>query len=196
MSTAGSGKREAASRKARVFVIDDEENILQYSRELLEQHGYEVEVCADSAAVLARIKAQPFDAVLLDIRMPGLEGTDLLPLIKRIKPDLPLILVSAFYDESNLGYYHALGAADMIPKPFSHERLLGALARVIDHQERIPITLTGLSLKDGRDVVYRKLMLIALQKTDWNQMKAAELLGVSRYWLIRWMKRLKISSNA
>ena len=188
-------RSEAATPKARVLVIDDDENILRYSRELLEQHGYEVEVCSDSGQVLARVKAKPFDAVLMDIRMPGLEGTDLLPLIKRIKPDLPLILVSAFYDESNLGYYHGLGASDMIPKPFSHERLLGALARVIDHQERIPMTLTSLSLKEGRDLVYRKLMLAALQKTGWNQVKAAELLGVSRYWLIRWMKRLGLSSE-
>ncbi len=186
----------AESRKARVLVIDDDEKILRYSRELLEQHNYEVEVCANSAEVMGRIKAQPFDAVLLDIRMPGLEGTDLLPMVKRLKPDLPLILVSAFYDESNLGYYHALGASDMIPKPFSHERLLAALARVIDHEERVPLTLTSLSLKDGRDLVYRKLMLIALQKTNWNQMKAAGLLGVSRYWLIRWMKRLGISADA
>ncbi len=179
----------------RILVVDDNEKILSYSRELLEQHGYDVEVCADSSKVLGRIKAQPFDAVLMDIRMPGLEGTDLLPLIKRLKPELPLILVSAFYDESNLGYYHALGASDMIPKPFSHERLLGALAGVLDHQERIPLTLTSLSLKDGRDVLYRKLVLMALQQTEWNQVKAAALLGVSRYWLMRWVKRLGISSE-
>ena len=175
---------------ARVLVVDDDEKVLRYSRELLEQHDYAVEVCANSAEVLGRIKAQPFDAVLLDIRMPGLEGTDLLPLIKRLKPELPLILVSAFYDESNLGYYHGLGASDMIPKPFSHERLLGALARVIHHEERIPIMLTSLSLKDGRDRLYRTLMLAALQHTGWNQMKAAERLGVSRYWLIPWVKAL------
>lgn len=180
----------------RVLVIDDDEKILSYSRELLEQHGYQVEVCHSSAEVMSRVNSQPFDAVLLDIRMPGLEGTDVLPLIKRAKPELPVILVSAFYDESNLGYYHALGASDMIPKPYSHERLLNALARVVDHQEHIPLTLTNLSLTDGRDRLYRKLMLIALQKTGWNQVKAAELLGVSRYWLIRWMKRLKISTES
>jgi DNA-binding NtrC family response regulator len=185
----------APATQATILVVDDDAKILAYSRELLEQHGYAVDTCQDSTAVIARIKAKPFDAVLLDIRMPGLEGTDLLPMIKRLKPALPLIIVSAFYDESNLSYYHQLGATDMIPKPFSHERLLGALARVLGHQERIPVTLTSLSLTDGRDMVYRKLMLLALQKTEWNQVKAAELLGVSRYWLIRWMKRLKISSE-
>ena len=53
--------------------------------------------------------------------------------------------------------------------------------------------LRTLSLREGRDQVYRKLILCALQKVHWNQVRAAELLGVSRYCLIRWIKKLGIS---
>jgi transcriptional regulator with GAF, ATPase, and Fis domain len=67
------------------------------------------------------------------------------------------------------------------------------VGRALDRQERIPMTLTTLSLREGRDQLYRKLILAALQRTDWNQVKAAELLGVSRYCLIRWLKKLGIS---
>ena len=71
--------------------------------------------------------------------------------------------------------------------------MLDTLARALDRQEQIPLVLTSLSLRAGRDQLYRKLILAALRKTDWNQVKSAELLGVSRYCLIRWLKKLGIS---
>ena len=181
------------SNGRRVLVIDDDEKLLGVYEGLLSGRGFAVTACPDSTQVLPLLKASAFEAALLDIRMPGIEGTDLLPLIKKLDPDLPVILVSAYCDETNAGYYHALGAFDIIPKPFSHEVLLDTLARALDEQEHIPMVLTSLSLREGRDQVYRKLILAALRKTEWNQVKAAELLGVSRYCLIRWLKKLGIS---
>ena len=177
----------------RVLVIDDDEKLLKITEELLTRHGFVATLCPDSTQVIPLLKQSVFEAVLLDIRMPGFEGTDLLPLIKKIHPDLPVILVSAYCDETNAGYYHSLGAFDIISKPFSHEVVLDTLARALDRQEHIPMVLTTLSLRAGRDQLYRKLILSALRKTDWNQVKAAELLGVSRYCLIRWLKKLGIS---
>ena len=72
--------------------------------------------------------------------------------------------------------------------------LLDTIQRALQQEERIPLILTSLSLEAGRDLVYQKLIVAALRRTNWNQVKAAQLLGVSRYWLIRWMKRLGISA--
>jgi len=177
----------------KVLAIDDDEKILGIYQELLAQHGLTVTPCPNSTQVVSLLKGDGYDVVLLDIRMPGIEGTDLLPLIKKIRPDLPVILVSAYSDESNVGYYHALGAFDIVSKPFDHELLLNTIARALDQQGHIPLVLTSLSLREGRDQVYRKLILSALRKTNWNQVKAAELLGVSRYCLMRWIKKLGIS---
>jgi DNA-binding NtrC family response regulator len=177
----------------RILVIDDDEKLLTVYEGLLTRHGFAVTTCPDSTQVMPILKSSAFEVVLLDIRMPGLEGSDLLPLIKKVSPELPVILVSAYCDEANAGYYRALGAFDMISKPFSHEALLDAVGRALKQQEQIPITLTSLSLREGRDQLYRKLILAALRRTGWNQVKAAELLGVSRYCLIRWLKKLGIS---
>lgn len=176
----------------RILVIDDDEKILRICEELLSQRGFLVTTCPDSTQVLPLLKAGSYEVVLLDIRMPGFEGTDLLPLIKKVYPDLPVILVSAYCDETNRNYYHSLGAFDIVEKPFSHEILLDAVARALEWQEHIPMVLTSFSLREGRDQLYRKLILAALRKTDWNQVKAADLLGVSRYCLIRWLKKLGI----
>lgn len=184
---------EQTVRTHRVLAIDDDEKLLGIYRDLLSQRGFDVTVCPKSTQAVPLLKTNTYDAVLLDIRMPGIEGTDLLPLIKKICPDVPVILASAYCDEANRDYYHALGAFGIVGKPFSNEALLDMLSRAIDEQERIPLVLTSLSLREGRDHVYRKLILSALRKTNWNQLRAAELLGVSRYCLMRWMKKLDIA---
>jgi DNA-binding NtrC family response regulator len=177
----------------RALWIDNEPKLLQHGKELLSRDGFDVATCPDPTQAIALLKAQVFDVVLLDIRMPGLEGTDLLPLIKKIRPELPVILVSAYCDEAQASYYHGLGASGLIAKPFSPEQLRDTVAKVIHEQEEIPVVLTSLSLREGRDQIYRKLILAALRRTNWNQVKAAELLGVSRFCLIRWIKKLGIA---
>lgn len=177
----------------RVLVVDDDKRLLDIYQQLLTQHQLAPTICSDSSKVLAVLKAGTFDLVLLDIRMPGIEGTDLLPLIKKVRPLLPVILVSAYCDPNNAHYYQALGAYAAIEKPFSNETLIDTIRRAINQEERIPVILTTLSLRDSRDTIYRKLILTALRKTNWNQLKAAELLGVSRFCLIRWIKKLGIA---
>lgn len=176
-----------------VLVVDDDQTLLQVYEELLRRHGFVVTTCSESNRVLPLLKEGPYDVALLDIRMPGLEGTDLLPLMKRSCADLPVILVSAYCDESQTSYYLGLGAFAILRKPVSHEALVDTISRAVNEQEAIPLVLTNFSLREGRDQVYRKLILAALRKTHWNQVKAAELLGVSRYCLMRWVKRLGIS---
>lgn len=177
----------------RVLVVDDDPKLLQIYEELLKRHGFVATTCSESARVLSLLKDGPYDVALLDIRMPGLEGTDLLPLMKRVCADLPVILVSAYCDESQASYYLGLGAFAILRKPVSHEAVVDTIIRAVNQQESIPLVLTNFSLREGRDRVYRKLILAALRKTRWNHVKAAALLGVSRYCLMRWVKRLGIA---
>ena len=176
-----------------VLAIDDDEKLLHLYDEFLTSRGFRVTTCHDSVQVVPLLKQQIFDAVLLDIRMPGLEGTDLLPLIKRLHPKLPVILISGYGEDANLGYYHTLGAREFVSKPFTPELLIDTVRRALDEEEHIPFVITSFSLRDARDQVYRKVMLAALRKTNWNQVKAAELMRISRYCLMRWMKKLGIS---
>ena len=180
-------------KRHKILVIDDEQETLETCRDLLKQRGYEVGTCPDGTQAIPLLKSDSWNVVVLDIRMPGLEGGDLLPLIKKIRPDLPVIIASAYCDEANRNHYRSLGAFDALAKPFSREALLDMVARAVNQQEEIPLVLTKLSLLEARDLVYRKLILYALRKTDWNQVRAAELLGVSRYCLMRWIRKLGIS---
>ena len=176
----------------RVLVIDDDPEACRMTELTLTQGGYQATVCSDSAQALEVLKNGPYACVLLDIRMKGLEGTELLPIIKKNFPELPVILVSGYVNPKDASYYSSLGAFELVAKPFTNEALLEVVGRAVGTQETIPLVLTSLTLADARDQVFRKLIVAALRRSDWNQIKAAKLLGISRYSLIRWLRKLNI----
>jgi CheY-like chemotaxis protein len=83
-------------KKARLLVVDDEENIRFLFKEELEEEGYEVDVASNGIEALEKIKGSAFDLVILDIKMPGMNGIQALNEIKVMNKDLPVILCSAY----------------------------------------------------------------------------------------------------
>ncbi len=193
MPTNGSGQRGPAPR---ILLVDDDGEALTVCESSLTARGFAVTACADSAQVMALVRTRPFDVAVLDLRMPMLEGTDLLPLIKKDHPELPVIIASAYCDEASGRYCREMGAREIINKPFSQDALVAAIHRALSDEEAIPIMLPSLSLTEARDQVTRRLILAALRKADWNQSRAAILLGISRYALLRWIKRLGLADTA
>ncbi len=185
--------RPRMNEPVRVLVVDDDLEICKNMEELLVEKGYLVTLCPDPTRAIDLLKKTPQDCVLLDIRMKGMDGTELLPIIKRHFPSLPVIIVSAYCEGLDAKYYLSLGACELIAKPFNNETLIDAINRAIGATETIPLILTSFSLDEARDQVYRKLIVTALRRAKWNQTKAAALLGVSRYSLIRWLHKLKIT---
>ena len=181
------------SEPVRVLVVDDDREMCRVIEDLLTKRGFRVTTCTDSTQVMELLGRETYGCVLLDIRMKQLQGTDLLPMIKHHHAALPVVVVSAYCTPSDISYYMSLGAFDAVQKPFTSERLVEVINRAVGAADAIPLTLTTLSLEEARDQVYRKLILTALQRTKWNQVKAAQLLGVSRHSLIRWSRKLQIT---
>ena len=183
----------AVANPKRVLVVDDDPSVPQCTAHALGKHGYEVTACFDSTKVVDSLSRTPYGCVLLDLRIHGIEGTELLPIIKHRFPDLPVIIISAYVDPSNQNYCTSLGAFEVIQKPFNDDLLVDVVNRAMGATETIPIVLESLSFNEARDRVYRKLIITALRRANWNQVQAAKLLGVSRYCLIRWLHRLQIT---
>lgn len=80
----------------RVMIIDDEKIAADMTRVSLEDEGYEVETFADGASALARLKETPFDVVITDLKMKGIDGMDVLRTIKTAYPEVKVIMVTAF----------------------------------------------------------------------------------------------------
>ncbi len=116
----------------RILIIDDEANIRQMTRLALEAAGYKVGEAASGLEAFAILENDDsWDAVLLDQRMPGMIGTDVLRRIKVLTPKIPVIMVTAFADVELAVEAMKLGASDFVRKPMTPEILRNAVAAAI-----------------------------------------------------------------
>ena len=176
----------------RILLVDDDPDFSQLTEMELTKRGYPLSVCSDSTRALDVLRETPYDCVLLDLRMAGLEGTELLPIIKHNFQTLPVIIISAYCGSLDVSHYISLGAFQVVTKAFTSEQLIEVINRAVGKTVAIQFLITSLSLTQARDQFYRKLLVTALQKANWNQLKAAELLGVSRNSMRRWLHKYKI----
>jgi len=102
----------------RVLVVDDEESVRHFVEKGLVRLGYEVVAVADGERALAAWNEQRFDAAVLDVRMPGLDGTAVLTRIRSSSPDAVVVLMSAHGTVDSAVEAMHLGAADFVTKPF------------------------------------------------------------------------------
>jgi DNA-binding response OmpR family regulator len=105
-----------------VLVIDDDKTFCEFLVEILTQKGFRVSSTTDGLAGYAMAVQDPYDLAIIDVRMPGVLGTDLAERRRKKKPQLTIILISAFADEPLARTAAEIGAP-LISKPFSANRL-------------------------------------------------------------------------
>ncbi|SHF88087.1 Response regulator receiver domain-containing protein [Desulfacinum infernum DSM 9756] len=111
----------------RVLLVDDEVEFVSTLAERLEIRGMEVLVASDGEEALRRVQEEPLDVVVLDVRMPGLGGLDVLKRIKEMKPDLPVILLTGHSATRDGIEGMRLGAFDYLMKPLDIETLMAKM---------------------------------------------------------------------
>ena len=112
----------------RVLVVDDDDEMRILLRRMLESEGCQVTERDRGTHVLEALRSGPVDLVILDKEMPGLSGLDLLPLLRREFPAMPVVFVTAFGGRQVAASALRLGATSYLEKPFR----LGQLRDVID----------------------------------------------------------------
>jgi len=83
---------EEKAKKARVLIVDDEDRFRHTLRKLLEANGYNVEEAGDGYEALEKVKESKFDVILLDVKMPGMHGVEVLAKLKKLDP-LPEVII-------------------------------------------------------------------------------------------------------
>src|ERR1700733_12401315 len=114
----------------RVLLIDDDQRLVELLTSYLEQNGMTLTGAPDGARGLAAMDAAAFDAVLLDVMMPGLDGLEVCRRIRE-KSRIPIIMLTARGDETDRVVGLELGADDYAPKPFSPRELLARRRAVL-----------------------------------------------------------------
>jgi two-component system NtrC family response regulator/two-component system response regulator HydG len=120
------------SSKGRVVVIDDEVNAAAALETLLKEDGYEVSRAHDARAGLQLLEKEDPDVVLTDLRMPGMDGLELLTRIKQIRPEIMVILMTAYGTVKTAVKAMKLGAEDYLGKPIDVEELEVVLEKVLE----------------------------------------------------------------
>jgi DNA-binding NtrC family response regulator len=117
--------------KKKAIVIDDEQIVLDSVSQILIDENYEVDISLSGREGLDWAIERPYDIVLTDIRMPDIGGMRVLRDIKRIKPSLPVLIITGYATAKSAVQAMKLGAADYIEKPFEPEQLLEAVSRAL-----------------------------------------------------------------
>ncbi len=117
---------------AKILIVDDEASIRRALRNILELERFEVDEAVNGVDCLARIKQQAYDVVLLDIKMPELDGMDALEKIQEIRPGTPVVMLSGHATIDTAVESVKRGAFDFISKPPDLNRLLITLRNAMD----------------------------------------------------------------
>jgi two-component system nitrogen regulation response regulator NtrX len=125
---------------ATILVIDDEEAIRNALRDILEMEDYEVEEAKDGIDALSKIKTKSFDAIICDIKMPKMDGMEVLERVNLISPDTPIIMISGHGDIDTAVETVKKGAFDFISKPPDLNRLLITIRNALDKSSLVSET--------------------------------------------------------
>ncbi len=121
----------AGSSRPRVLVVDDEASIRDLLSKTLALAEYEVDVAPDGRSALDRMRLYPYDLLIADLKMPGMDGLTVIREAKRYKADLPVIIITGFSTESSAIEAVNLGVAGYLTKPFRVPQVLAAAAKAL-----------------------------------------------------------------
>jgi DNA-binding NtrC family response regulator len=112
------------NRNGTILVIDDEEIMREILETLLTREGYNVRLAANGTEGLDLVRTMSFDAAIVDMMMPGMDGISVLDEIKKLDDDLPVLMITAFASVENAIVAMKRGAFDYITKPFKNDEVL------------------------------------------------------------------------
>jgi excisionase family DNA binding protein len=120
-----------ASGRPRILVVDDEASIRDLLSKTLALAEYDVDVAPDGRSALERMRMYPYDLLIADLKMPGIDGLTVIREAKRYKADLPVIIITGFSTESSAIEAVNLGVAGYLTKPFRVPQVLSAAAKAL-----------------------------------------------------------------
>src|ERR1051326_8077161 len=140
-----------------ILIIDDEEAVCWSLQRAFERAGYRVAVASSAEEGLKSAREREPDAVILDVRLPGMDGLEALGKLRQLTDDVPVIVVTAHGNLSTAVSAVEGGAFDYLAKPFDLSQALDTVARAINRPRPVPSdTETEEPISDRKSVVWGK----------------------------------------
>jgi two-component system, NtrC family, response regulator PilR len=125
------------TRHGSILVIDDEEIMREILETLLVREGYQVRMATNGTQGIELARSMPFDAAIVDVMMPGIDGIATLEELKTIDEDLPVVMVTAFASIETAIAAMKRGALDYITKPFKNDEVLVVLRNALERRQLV-----------------------------------------------------------
>jgi DNA-binding NtrC family response regulator len=116
-----------------ILVIDDEPIVLDSCRKILRQEGFEVKGAMNGREGLKKIEEDKYDAVLVDWKLPEIDGMEVLRIIKKNHPDVIVVMITGYPSVESAVKAMKLGVSDYVSKPFTPDELKDVLIKAIEH---------------------------------------------------------------
>ena len=123
------------SKANNVWIVDDDKSIRWVLERALSRSGMNVDVFTDAEALLTRLESDVADVIVSDIRMPGIDGLEMLAKIVELHPKLPVIITTAHSDLDNAVSSYQRGAFEYLPKPFDIDDAVAMTRRALDYAD-------------------------------------------------------------
>ena len=197
----------------RVLIIDDERPIRESMARLLRAAGYEAVPCADGLSALERLRTESFDVVLTDLEMPGISGLELIPLLRDLAPEVPVVVLTAHHTtENSVAAMRHGGAVDFLAKPLRQPRELElTIAKSLAYAGRrippaaLPVLVPPEALQPaevslaGVNLTPRERALLALLSQGRSNAEMAQHLSLAertvRNYLVRLYQKMGVGSR-
>ncbi|MBI4346735.1 MAG: sigma-54-dependent Fis family transcriptional regulator [Elusimicrobia bacterium] len=127
---------------ARILVVDDEADMRLALSNVLTRNGHKVQEAPEGETALATLAKGAFDLMLLDMRLPGMDGIQILKRVRQNHPDLPVIMVTGYGSVDSAIEVMRLGASHYLAKPFSNKELVDSVDRIVQGR-RLPVPVGG-----------------------------------------------------
>ena len=144
-------------RNGSILVVDDEDIMREILEKLLTREGYHVRVAASGEEGLEFARSFPFDAVIVDVMMPGMDGLTLLEELKKLDDELPILMVTAFASVETAIAAMKRGAFDYITKPFKNDEVLIVVRNAV---ERRQLVAENAALRQNLQAQYQRFAAI------------------------------------
>lgn len=122
--------------KKRVLIIEDDEEMRALLRDVIEEDGYKTDSVNNGSEAFRKLVKESFDLIITDIRMPGLTGLDILPGMKKLHPEAPIIIITAFGSEEVQRKALERGATVYLEKPLRFHELRTLIREIISSKEK------------------------------------------------------------
>jgi len=153
------------TKTAKILVVDDEQSILQSLKRIFKREGHEVFTASEAKEGLDLLRKEPFNVLVTDLVMPGMDGSDLLKAARAVSPETEVIMMTAYGTVENAVAAMKQGAYDFVTKPLKRAHIVGVVRRALEKQS---LVVENRSLKAQLEATRRRT--IVGNSLSWRRM--------------------------